>query len=59
MQISIVYCSLVIAPKAKSKYNNWLIAKLINIFADVEEKKEREESSALMQAISWAWKHRY
>jgi hypothetical protein len=44
----------------KSKYNNWLIAMLINVFADVEEKRKgREESLALMQATSWAQKHRY
>jgi hypothetical protein len=40
-------------PSLKIKYNNWLIAKLINIFADVKERrKERVESSALMQAPS-------
>jgi len=27
----------------KSRYSNWLIEKLINIFADVEERKEREK----------------
>jgi hypothetical protein len=33
----------------ESKYNNWFIAKLINIFTDVEERrKEREESLAPM-----------
>ena len=40
-------------PYLKSKYNNWLIAKLMNIFTDVEERmNEREESLALMQAPS-------
>jgi len=39
------------ALSTKSKYNNWLIAKLINIFDDMEERrKEREYSLALMQA---------
>jgi hypothetical protein len=33
----------------KSRYNNEFIAKLVNIFADVEERgEEREESWALM-----------
>jgi hypothetical protein len=42
----------------KSKYNDWLIAKLINIFADVEERrKKREESMAFMQTLSWTRKH--
>jgi hypothetical protein len=45
-------------PFHQSKYNNWLIAKLINGFADAEErKKKREESLALMEATSWAHKH--
>jgi hypothetical protein len=36
---------------SKSKYNNWLIAKLINIFADMEERRKKsEESLAPMQA---------
>jgi len=39
---------------SQSRYNNWLIAKLINVFADVERREEREESLALMQASSWA-----
>jgi len=33
---------------SKSRYNNWLIAKLINVFVDVEER--REVSLALYQA---------
>ena len=38
-----------------SRYNNWLIAKLINIFAIVEERKEESEKSlALKQTPSWA-----
>jgi hypothetical protein len=45
---------------AKSRYNSGLIAKLVSIFADVEEKgEEREESLALMQATSWVRKHRH
>jgi hypothetical protein len=45
--------------RSQSKYNNRLIDKLINIFADVEERrKEREESSAPMRAPSWTRKHR-
>jgi hypothetical protein len=43
-----------------SKHNNWLIAKLINIFANVEaRRKEGEESWAPMQAPSWTRKHRH
>jgi hypothetical protein len=41
-------------------YNNELIAKLVSIFADVEEREEkREESLALMQATSWVRNHRH
>jgi hypothetical protein len=36
-----------------SRCNNRLIAKLVSIFADVEERGE-EESLALMQVTSWA-----
>jgi hypothetical protein len=55
--------SLPVVPSApsidKSKYNNWLIIKLINIFTDVEERKnEREESLAPMQAPSCTQKYR-
>jgi hypothetical protein len=40
-----------------AKYNNLLI-ELINIFADVKERrKEREESWALMQTPSWTRKY--
>jgi hypothetical protein len=43
----------------KSRYNNGLIAKLVSIFADVEERgEEREESLALMQATSWTRNHK-
>jgi hypothetical protein len=46
------------SPITKSRYNNGLIAKLVSIFADVEERgEEREESSALMQAINWTRNH--
>jgi hypothetical protein len=45
---------------SKSRYNNGFIAKLVRIFADVEERgEEREESLALMQATSWARHHRH
>jgi hypothetical protein len=44
----------------KSRYNNGLIAKLVSIFADGEEReKKREENLALMQATSWARNHRH
>jgi hypothetical protein len=34
------------------------MGKLVSIFADVNEGREkREESLALMQATNWAWKH--
>jgi hypothetical protein len=34
-------------PTSKSKYNNYLIIKLVSIFADVNEKREeREELSS-------------
>jgi hypothetical protein len=37
----------------KSKYNNRLITKLINIFFDVEERrKEKKEGLTLIQALS-------
>jgi hypothetical protein len=56
LQLSSAACR---APAHKSKYNNWLIAELINIFADVEERrKERKKSLTLMQAPSWTRKHR-
>jgi hypothetical protein len=35
---------------SKSRYNNWLITKLISIFANVEERwEEREEGLALIK----------
>jgi len=38
----------------KSKYNNGPIAKLANVFVNVEERRRRErESLALMQVTSW------
>ena len=41
----------------KSKYNNRLIAKLVSIFADMEERREeREESLAHILAPSQAQK---
>jgi hypothetical protein len=41
-------------------YNNGLIAKLVSIFTDVEERGEkRKESLALMQVTSCARKHRH
>jgi hypothetical protein len=44
----------------KNRYNNKLIAKLVSIFSDVDERgDERRGSLALMQEISWAQKHRH
>jgi hypothetical protein len=42
------------------KLERWeaLIATLVGIFTDMDERKEeREESLAFMQAPSYAWKH--
>jgi hypothetical protein len=42
------------------RYNNELIAKLLSIFTDVEERGgERENSLTLMQATSWVRNHRH
>jgi hypothetical protein len=39
--------------RPKSRYNNGLITKLVNIFADVKERgEERKESLTLMQVTS-------
>jgi hypothetical protein len=44
----------------KSRYNNGLIAKLISIFANMEERREeREESLAPTQTPNWARIHRH
>jgi hypothetical protein len=49
------------ATSVKSKYNNYFIAKLINIFIiNIEERrKEKEKSLTFVQAICWISKHRH
>jgi hypothetical protein len=36
----------------KSKYNNWLIAKLINVFADVKERSKEKKESLALRSVS-------
>jgi hypothetical protein len=44
--ISVSFSSL-----PKSKYNNWLIAKLINVFADVEERRKKRAWLSYKQQV--------